>query len=47
MMTPLTRQADQFAVQEQAHRNATANIYLQNKLQRERENDRYNHQLQL
>lgn len=47
MMTPLTRHADQFAVQEQAHRNETANIYLQNKLQRERENDRYNHQLQL
>lgn len=47
MMTPLTRQADQFAVQEQAHRNATANIYLQNRLQREREQEKYNHQIQL
>lgn len=45
MMTPLTRQADQFAVQEQAHRNATANIYLQNRLQGEREQERYRNQI--
>lgn len=45
MMTPLTRQADQFAVQEQAHRNATANIYLQNRLQGERERERYRNQI--
>ena len=42
-----TKRADQFALQDQAHRNAVQNIYLQNKLQGDREKERYNHQLQL
>ena len=42
-----TKRADQFALQDQAHRNAMESIRLQNKLQEEREREKYDHQLQL
>ena len=42
-----TRKADQFALQDQAHRHAVSNIYLQNRLQGEREQERYKNQLAL
>lgn len=42
-----TKKADQFALQDQAHRNAVSNIYLQNRLQGEREQERYKNQIAL